>query len=334
MIKQIPALEPNEYQKEHIKRKFGMFIHFGVNTFGNTEWSDGMINALSYQPETIDADSWAKTAYEAGMNFIVLVTKHHDGFCLWNTEYTDYCVKNSGNKTDVVEALAKACKKYGLKLGLYYSLWDRKIPCYMDNFKGEYLPYMRNQLKELMDGRYGEICELWLDGPWDKSRREWELDILYDTVKQLQPGCQIGVNHTVGEDTGRAEFPEARWKPENYQENDPLRMFPSDFRLWDGCMSKKDDPKIYTFQNNKYYLPCEITFCSRRGFNWFYSNIYETVPLVDAELMAQRARTVFDTDNILVINLPVNTKGTLVESDVENLNKVSELLGMRRSWKE
>ena len=311
-----------------------MFIHFGVNTFGNTEWSDGMINALSYQPETIDADNWAKTAYEAGMNFIVLVTKHHDGFCLWNTEYTDYCVKNSGNKTDVVEALAKACKKYGLKLGLYYSLWDRKIPCYMDNFKGEYLPYMRNQLKELMDGRYGEICELWLDGPWDKSRREWELDILYDTVKQLQPGCQIGVNHTVGEDTGRAEFPEARWKPENYQENDPLRMFPSDFRLWDGCMSKKDDPKIYTFQNNKYYLPCEITFCSRRGFNWFYSNIYETVPLVDAELMAQRARTVFDTDNILVINLPVNTKGTLVESDVENLNKVSELLGMRRNWKE
>ena len=157
MIKPIPALAPNEYQKQHIERKFGMFIHFGVNTFGNTEWSDGMIDARSYQPATIDADSWAKTAYEAGMNFIVLVTKHHDGFCLWNTEYTDYCVKNSGNKTDVVEALSKACKKYELKLGLYYSLWDRKIPCYKDNFKGEYLPYMRNQLKELMDGRYGEI---------------------------------------------------------------------------------------------------------------------------------------------------------------------------------
>lgn len=135
LIKQKPATEPNEFQLKQMKRKFGMFIHFGVNTFGNTEWSDGMIRAKSYQPETIDADSWAKTAYEAGMNFIILITKHHDGFCLWGTKYTDYCVRNSGNTTDVVAELSKACKKYGLKLGLYYSLWDRKIPCYTENFK-------------------------------------------------------------------------------------------------------------------------------------------------------------------------------------------------------
>ena len=333
LIKQIPSTEPNEYQKEHIKRKFGMFIHFGVNTFGNTEWSDGMIRAKSYQPETIDADSWAKTAYEAGMNFIVLVTKHHDGFCLWNTKYTDYCVTNSSNPTDVVAELSKACKKYGLKLGLYYSLWDRKIPCYQNNFKGEYLPYMRNQLTELMDGRYGDICELWLDGAWDKTRREWELDKLYDTVKRLQPGCQIGVNHTIGEDNNMAEIPEKRWQPENYQLNDPMRMFPSDFRLWDGCMIHENDPKIYTFQNNSYYLPCEITLCSRKGFNWFYSNVYESEPLMDVDIMYKNAKMVFDTDNILVINLPVNTKGKLVDGDVENLNKLSEKLGLRRKSK-
>lgn len=331
-IRQIPALVPNEYQKAHIERRFGMFIHFGVNTFGNTEWSDGMINAKSYQPETIDADSWARSAYEAGMNFIVLVTKHHDGFCLWDTKYTDYCVRNSGNKTDVVKALSEACKKYGLKLGLYYSLWDRKEESYKNNFKGEYLPYLRNQITELMDGRYGEICELWLDGAWDKSRREWELDILYDLVKKLQPGCQMGVNHTIGDDNNRAEFPEKRWQPEFYQENDPIRMFPSDFRLWDGCMIQKKDPKIYTFQNNKYYMPCEVTFCSRNGFNWFYSNIYEDVPLTSADYLCEQAKTVFDNDDILVINLPVNTKGKLVASDVENLNKVSQKLGLSRKW--
>ena len=333
LIKQKPATEPNEFQLKQMKRKFGMFIHFGVNTFGNTEWSDGMIRAKSYQPETIDADSWAKTAYEAGMNFIILITKHHDGFCLWDTKYTDYCVRNSGNTTDVVAELSKACKKYGLKLGLYYSLWDRKIPCYTENFKSGYLPYMRNQLTELMDGRYGDICELWLDGPWDKSRREWEFDKLYDLVKRLQPECQIGVNHTIGDNDG-AEFPEERWHPENYQPNDPIRMFPSDFRLWDGCMVRPDDPKIYTFQNNKYYLPCEVTFCSREGFNWFYSNVYESEPLMDAQKMCNDAKIVFDSDNILVINLPVNTKGKLVDGDVENLNKVSKMLGLNRKWED
>ena len=102
MIKQIPSLTPNKYQLEQMERKFGMFIHFGVNTFGNVEWSDGMINPRSYKPTEIDADGWVRTAYEAGMNYVIMITKHHDGFCLWNTEYTDYCVKNAGNTTDVV----------------------------------------------------------------------------------------------------------------------------------------------------------------------------------------------------------------------------------------
>lgn len=142
----------------------------------------------------------------------------------------------------------------------------------------------------------------------------------------------MGVNHTIGDDNNRAEFPEKRWQPEFYQENDPIRMFPSDFRLWDGCMIQKKDPKIYTFQNNKYYMPCEVTFCSRNGFNWFYSNIYEDVPLTSADYLCEQAKTVFDNDDILVINLPVNTKGKLVASDVENLNKVSQKLGLSRKW--
>jgi len=123
-----------------------MFLHFGVNTFGNVEWSDDGIDARSYQPDEIDADGWVRTVRDAGMNQVILITKHHDGFCLWNTDYTDYCMKNSGNPTDVVAETAKACKKYGIRLGLYYSLWDRKEPSYKDNFMDGYMPYMLNQL--------------------------------------------------------------------------------------------------------------------------------------------------------------------------------------------
>lgn len=329
MIKQIPSLTPNKYQLKQMERKFGMFIHFGVNTFGNVEWSDGMINPRSYKPTEIDADGWVRTAYEAGMNYVIMITKHHDGFCLWNTEYTDYCVKNAGNTTDVVAAVAKACEKYGLKLGLYYSLWDRKEYTYKNDFNA-YITYMKNQLTELMDGRYGEVVELWLDGAWDKKRTEWRLEEIYDLVKTLQPKCQIGINHTVGDDRNEASFPEERYLPENYQENDPLRMFPSDFRLWDPNMCPNPDPKIYTYQNNKYYLPFELTICSREGFSWFYSNIYEESKLLDVDETVEKCKTIFETNNIVVINLPPNTDGKLVEADVKHLFEISEKLGLKR----
>lgn len=135
MITLIPSREPNAAQKAQIARKYGMFIHFGINTFNNTEWSDGTLPLDSYAPDAIDADSWVRHAYEAGMNYVILITKHHDGFCLFDTDTTEYCVNNTKNPTDVVAEVAKACKKYGVKLGLYYSLWDRHESCYNDDEK-------------------------------------------------------------------------------------------------------------------------------------------------------------------------------------------------------
>lgn len=101
---------PNEYQSAQIERKFGMFIHFGINTFNNTEWSNGKLPVDSYRPSAIDAEQWIGTAYEAGMNYVVLITKHHDGFCLWDTDTTEYSVNYSPVKTDVVKAVSEACK--------------------------------------------------------------------------------------------------------------------------------------------------------------------------------------------------------------------------------
>lgn len=333
LISPVPATFPSKGQQMQIDRKFGMFLHFGVNTFGNVEWSDGSINALSYQPAVIDADNWVKTAYNAGMNYVILITKHHDGFCLWDTKYTDYCVRNSGNNTDVVKAVSDACKKYGIKLGLYYSLWDRSEKTYTDDFDNGYIKYMLNQLEELMDGRYGEIVELWLDGQWDKHVSKWRFDLIYDLVKRLQPNCQIGINHTIGdndEDTEKGSFPDEKYLPEKCEEGFPIKAFPSDFRLWDPYMCRKDDPKIYTYNGEKYYLPFEMTICMREGFSWFYSNIYEQKPLMNKEEIIANCKTIFETNNCAVINLPPNTEGTLVETDVKHLMEISKALGISR----
>lgn len=330
LISQQPARTPNPWQEAQMKRKFGMFLHFGVNTFGNVEWSDGGIHALSYQPDAIDADQWIRTAYEAGMNYVILITKHHDGFCLWDTGTTEYSVRHSGNPTDVVAEVRRACDRYGIQLGLYYSLWDRSARSYKEDFAGQYIPYMLQQLTELMDGRYGEIVELWLDGAWDKCRSEWQLERLYDTVKRLQPGCQIGINHTVGEDNGLPSLPDERYLPENYQYGDPLRMYPSDFRLWDPYMCREDDPKIYTYGGQEYYLPFEMTICSREEFSWFYSNIYDRKPLMDVQTVVKNCETLFRQGNLAVINMPPDTHGRLVEADVAHLLEIAERLGIRR----
>ena len=104
--------------------------NFGVNTFSGDEWSDGTVPVSAYNPTRLDCDQWVRVARDAGFRYVLLITKHHDGFCLWDSKYTDYDVASSPVKTDVVGEVSKACKKYGLQFAIYYSLWDRHEPLY------------------------------------------------------------------------------------------------------------------------------------------------------------------------------------------------------------
>lgn len=312
--------QPNKYQRAQMKRRFGMFIHFGINTFADCEWSDGTLAPALYAPSEINCDEWAKTAAEAGMRYVIITAKHHDGFCMWETRTTEYCIRNSGNSEDVISKLRKACDKYGLELGIYYSLWDRNSEVYKNNFKNGYLPYMRTQLEELLRN-YGDICELWLDGSWDKPAAEWEFPELYDMVKKINPACQIGINHTIGRSTPE---PEERYKPENCVEGDPIRMFPSDFRLWDPYPCSERDPKIYTYNGQKYYLPFEMTICSREGFSWFNSSEYETKPFLNREKTVKDCITAFRQKNNVVINMPPDINGRLSKGDVRQLKEIAK----------
>lgn len=319
----VPNTGPNKFQQEQINRKYGMFIHFGINSFHDQEWTDGSKPASSYNPKSIDAKQWVSTAKAAGMKHIILVSKHHEGFCLWDSKYTEYDVASSPNKTNVVEEVAKECKKQGIKLGLYYSLWDRKENPNVKDVSADrdYNAYMLKQLEELLDitGKYSDIVELWLDGGWEKENYRWPAQDIYTLVKKKAPACQIGINWSIGS-------PENADKhmilPDMQKENYPIRYFPSDFRLGDPYLPNNPDPKLFAAQGNSYYMPFETTVVL--GEKWFYNTTdkkYKT--LEELETIYQKATS---QDNILILNVGPNRDGRVKDSDVEILMRLKDKL--------
>ena len=180
------------------------FIHFGPNTFGDREWGYGDAPASTFNPTRLDTRQWAKTCKAAGLRGIIITAKHHDGFCLWPTRYTDYSVRNSpfrDGKGDVIAELAEACREEGLKMGVYLSPWDRHQAFYGTPL---YRAYYLAQLEELLT-QYGDIFEVWLDGAnggdgWYGGAKEerridrrtyYDFPRIHELIHQCQPQAII-----------------------------------------------------------------------------------------------------------------------------------------------
>jgi alpha-L-fucosidase len=319
------STRPGRFQLEQIHRKYGMFIHFGINTFWDQEWTDGSRPPSSYRPGTVDADQWISTARAAGMKYVILVTKHVDGFCLWDSKYTDYDVGSSGNPIDVVEAVAAACKRQHIGLGLYYSLWDRhqNADTRDSSLDRAYNTYMVNQITELIGitNRYTGIVELWLDAGWEKKRARWPIAEIYATVKKMAPQCQVGVNWSIG--TPENPDPDSTFLLPSKQKNGyPIRYFPSDFRMGDPYLPANPDPKLFSHNGKLYYMPWETTICLSQ--KWFY-NTRDTVYRSLDELY-KLYRTATAQDNILILDLPPDRQGRLREKDRQMVFALRKLI--------
>jgi alpha-L-fucosidase len=144
-------IKPSPQQVEWQDLEFGVLIHYGPNSFMDREWGDGKADPKVFNPTELDAEQWMRAIKSAGAKYVVLVAKHHDGFCLWPTEQTDYSVKSSpwlNGKGDLVRMVSDAAKKYGLKFGVYMSPWDRHEPRYANS--ADYDAYYSAQLNELV----------------------------------------------------------------------------------------------------------------------------------------------------------------------------------------
>jgi len=197
-------LRPAPHQVAWQDLEFGVILHFSTNTFLDREWGDGSANPSVFNPTQFDADQWMKAIHDSGAKYVVLVAKHHDGFCLWPTGQTNYSVKSSpwkGGKGDVVGEVARAARKYGLRFGVYLSPWDRHEPRYKNS--AEYDKYYNAELEELSQN-YGDLVEFWLDGA-GSAGHVYDFARYIETLRTYQPNAMVFA------DMGLFEYGDLRW---------------------------------------------------------------------------------------------------------------------------
>jgi alpha-L-fucosidase len=309
-------IKPSAAQRAWLSLRFGMFIHFGINTFNDAEWSDGTLDPATFNPRAFDADQWCAAAAAAGVRYLLVVTKHHDGFCLWPSRWTEYTVAHSPFRQDVIGLVVDSARKYGLKVGLYYSLWDRHEPSY-DHDHG-YAIYMKRQLAELLT-RYGEIVEVWFDGGWKKGGvhyqdpDRWHWREMYEHIKAIQPDCLVANNGTSGR-------------------SGEIIMWPCDFRIGERKPPREDDNKIWYCGGIGDYLPYET--CNTlsaggsgkgmfAGGKWFWHADDHTVR--DAQWVVDSLTVCTERGANFVINAAPADTGLLRDIDVACLQQVGKL---------
>lgn len=332
-LKGAANVKPSKNQFERLRETpFYAFVHFSPNTYTNLEWGNGDEDPAIFNPTELDCEQWAKAIKSAGMKGMILTAKHHDGFCLWQTKYTEHSIKNSpykNGKGDIVKEAAEACKKYGLKFGFYLSPWDRNAKCYGTD---EYNEYYKNQLTELLTG-YGEIFHVWFDGACGEGpngkKQVYDFDGYIELVEKHQPNATIfheqGTIRWCGNEAGIAPF--AQWAVVPY-ELCPFNKPQTNGALVDGSLefNKNPDVAIGTLENIMYskalvFAPSETDMSIRPG--WFY---HEDEQPHSLERLFDTYITSVGNNATFNLNIPPMPNGKFNDADVKRLNELGELL--------
>lgn len=317
---------PTESQLAWHAMEMNAFVHFTTNTFTGKEWGYGDESPTIFNPTQYDTDQWVRTFKETGFKGVILTCKHHDGFCLWPSLYTEHSVKNSpwlDGKGDVVRDVMRACKKYELKFGVYLSPWDRNHANYGSP---EYLEYYRNQLNELFT-KYGPIFEMWFDGAnggdgyygGKRERRNIQGATYYDwpttlaLVKDIEPEILFfsdagpGVRW-VGNERGVAG--ETNWNT----------ITPDTLYAGKGEIEKLLNTGS---ENGSHWIPAEVDVSIRKG--WFY-HAEEDSLVKTSEQLFEIYLTSVGRGSTLLLNVPPDRRGLIYENDVASLQRFYDLL--------
>jgi len=295
---------PTQKQLNWQSLEYYGFIHFNMNTFTNVEWGEGKENPQMFNPSALDCNQWARIAKESGMKGLIITAKHHDGFALYPSKYTSHSVAKSpwkNGKGDVIKELSQACKKYGLKLGIYLSPWDRFHPAYGTD---EYNKVYSLMQKELLTN-YGPIFEFWYDGANGEGpngkKQIYDWSLFHGMVNKYQPDAvqfsDSGPDiRWVGNERGYAY--ETTWSPINRDE-----IYPG--------YPKFDDYKNGQ-QNGTHWVAPEVDVSIRPG--WYYHPEQDSKVKSPDSLMKIFVASVGRNANLL-LNIPVDTRGLIHPND-------------------
>lgn len=335
-IKNAASVKPSARQMQWFETEFYAFIHFTVNTYTDLEWGYGTESPEIFNPYDLDCDEWVEAVKNTGMKGIVLTAKHHDGFCLWPSRYTEHSVKNSPWKNghgDVVRECAEACKRGGLKFGVYLSPWDRNSEYYGTD---AYNDYYCNQLTELLT-EYGELFMVWFDGACGEGpngkKQVYDFDRYVSLVRKYQPNAVIFNDHGpdvrwCGNEAGLARPAEWAVVPSELCSYAEIQTEASPL-AGDLSFLYNTDPEIGELCNIMYskglvFCGAEVDMSIRPGWFWHEKEEPHSVErLVQTYLNSCGANASFH------LNIPPMPSGRLDPRDLKRLQEFSEQLRAR-----
>jgi len=340
-IQEAAKISPSPRQLAWQGLEFYAFVHFTVNTFTDMEWGLGDESPSLFAPSELDAEQWVAACQAAGMKGLILTCKHHDGFCLWPSAYTEHSVKSSpwrGGQGDLVREVSDACRKAGLKFGVYLSPWDRHERSYGDS--PTYNAFFLNQLRELLTN-YGEVFSVWFDGACGEGpngkRQVYDWDAYYSLIRELQPNAVISVCgpdvRWCGNEAGHTRTSEWSVVPAAMQDNEKIHE--NSQQVDDGEFAKRVSSEdedlgsrdVLARAAQAIWYPAETNTSIRPG--WFYHAAEDDRVKTTDQLMELYERTVGGNSTFL-LNLPPDTRGLLHENDVARLRELGERI--RRTY--
>ena len=336
IVRKAAQVAPSLRQLRWQELELTAFFHFGINTFTNREWGDGKEDITQFNPTALDAGQWVSTMKNAGFKQVIITAKHHDGFCLWPSKYTEHSIKNTpyqNGKGDVVKEVAAACKKYGMGFGVYLSPWDRNSALYGDS--AQYNTYFLNQLTELLT-QYGQVDEVWFDGANGEGpngkKQVYDFNNWYQLIRKLQPQAVIAVMgpdvRWVGTESGVGRETEWSVLPVSAQSQEKIAATSQkDMMIVPGVLGKYDEQdrgsrnKIMQAKGLVWY-PAETDVSIRPG--WFYHAAEDAKVKSPARLL-ETYFTSAGRNGVLLLNVPPDKRGLISDSDVAALQGFQKL---------